>query len=85
MMPWEEEGMDDHRMDIFVRTYAEHEGEELLPELSESLESFLAENKDPYLTLTQNFYDLERPLTIQKRNWENLVVILLKSLRKATT
>jgi len=85
MMPWEEEGMDEHTMDLFVRTYAEHEGDELLPELLESLENFLAENKDPYLTLAQNFYDLENSFTIQKGNWENLVVTLLKSLRKATT
>jgi hypothetical protein len=83
MMPWEEEGMNEHTIDLFVRTYAEHEGEEQLPELLESLESFLTENKNPYLILAQNFYDLEKPLTIQKRNWENLVVILLKSLRKA--
>lgn len=85
MMLGEEAGMDEHTMDLFVRTYAEHEGEELLRELLESLESFLAENIDPYLTLAQNFYDMEKSLSIQKGNWENLVVMLLKSLRKATT
>lgn len=82
MIPWEE-GMDEHMLDLFVKTYAEHEGEELIAEILESLEGFLGESADPYLTLTQNFYDLEKPLALQKEKWENLVELLLNSLRKS--
>lgn len=82
MMPWREGFMSDEDMDLFVKTYAEIEGEELLPEVLESLERYLADYRNPRLNLVKLFFETDKSIMDQEYAWGARLQLLHEALKK---
>ncbi len=74
--------MSDEDMDLFVKTYAEIEGEELLPEVLESLERYLADYRNPRLNLVKLFYETDKSIMDQEYAWGGRLQLLHEALKK---
>lgn len=79
MMPWEEQEMDSEMMKLFVQTFIQHEGQEVLSDVQSSLED-LINYSDATEILTKSFYQPEKPFGQQEESWEKLLESIMQTL-----